>query len=346
MRLQEVKTGQNDTVNFYFTGRDALNALYGAIESANSSVLLEFFIIDDDDSGKRFAELLEAKARSGVRVMVSYDAIGSSSTRKSFFKKMAAAGIMVSEFNPVFSVYGLGHINHRNHRKVAVIDKNISFVGGVNIADRYYDGGKYALWRDTFCRIAGEGTAEQLSALFYNDFNHIYKSGGLVGEQWLVSKISGARSSIRIVTPYFAPSKELYKVMASACMRGVSIDLMIPYRTDSNILHYCNMASIEACLEMGLSFHLFYNGFNHSKVLVVDDEIAYVGSANMDNRSLRLDYEIMAEIRNRDYVGLLLKRFSRDLKYCRNLLGPDDWKERPKRSRLYERLARLLYRFL
>jgi len=81
-------------------------------------------------------------------------------------------------------------------------------------------------------------------------------------------------------------------------------------------------------------------------VLIVDDEIAYVGSANMDNRSLRLDYEIMAEIRNRDYVGLLLKRFSRDLKYCRNLHGPDDWKERPKRSRLYERLARLLYRFL
>lgn len=346
MRLQEVKTGLTDAAEFYFTGRDSLNALYGAIESARSSVLLEFFIFEDDEVGKRFKKLLEAKADSGVKVMLCYDAIGSSGTKRRFVKEMVSHGIRVSKFNPVFTAYGLAHVNHRNHRKIAVIDKSVSFVGGVNIADRYYDGGKYALWRDTFCRISSQNTAEQLSAVFYNDFNHIYRSGGLVGEEWLKSKISHARSSVKILTPYFAPSKELYKVLAAACMRGVAIDLMIPYRTDSDILHYCNMASVKVCLEMGMSLHLFYNGFNHSKVLIIDDSLAYVGSANMDNRSLRLDYEVMAEIRGAEYVELLLKRFFRDLRYCHNLMRPEDWKERPKRSRLYERMARLLYRFL
>lgn len=346
MRLQEVKAGKTDVADFYFTGRDALNALYGSIESARSSVLLEFFIFEDDETGMRFARLLEAKARAGVTVMLSYDAIGSRGVSRKFLKELAASGVRISCFNPVFSAYGIIHANHRNHRKLAVIDKSISFIGGVNVADRYYDGGKYALWRDTFCKISGTDTAERLSVIFYNDFNHIYRSGGLVGEDWLMSKISGARSSVKILTPYFTPSKEMYKVLAAACMRGVEIDLMMPYRTDSNILHYCNMASVENCLGLGMALHLFYNGFNHSKVLIVDDETAYVGSANMDNRSLRLDYEVMVEITGRESVEFLLKRFSRDLRYCRNLHNVGDWKERPKRSRLYERMARLLYKFL
>ena len=247
MRLQEVKAGKTDVADFYFTGRDALNALYGSIESARSSVLLEFFIFEDDETGMRFARLLEAKARAGVTVMLSYDAIGSRGVSRKFLKELAASGVRISCFNPVFSAYGIIHANHRNHRKLAVIDKSISFIGGVNVADRYYDGGKYALWRDTFCKISGTDTAERLSVIFYNDFNHIYKSGGLVGEDWLMSKISGARSSVKILTPYFTPSKEMYKVLAAACMRGVEIDLMMPYRTDSNILHYCNMASVENC---------------------------------------------------------------------------------------------------
>ena len=346
MRLHEVKTGIDDALEFYYTGRDALNALYGTIEAAETSVLLEFFIIEDDEIGQRFEKLLCAKSKAGVKVLVCYDAFGSSGTGRKFFRRMADSGVRVSKFNPFFSAYGITHLNHRNHRKLAVIDKKVSFVGGVNIADRYFTGGKYALWRDTFCRISGEATAEKLSAIFYNDFNHIYRAGGFIGEEWLMSKLSSARKSVKILTPYFAPSKELYKVLAAACMRGVEIDLMIPYRTDSNILHYCNMASVKHCLGMGMRLHLFYNGFNHSKVLIVDDNIAYVGSANMDNRSLRLDYEIMSEIGNTKYVDLLLKRFFRDLKYCQNLESEEDWKERPKRSRLYERLARLLYRFL
>lgn len=345
MRLQEVKSELSDTIEFYYTGRDALNALYRTLEEAKVSILLEFFIFDSDGTGKRFKDLLISKARSGLRVMVCYDSFGSIHSRKSFFKEMQLAGVRVSEFNPLFSAYGVTHFNHRNHRKFVVVDNKISFVGGVNIADRYFNGGKYALWRDTFARIDGCSLAEQLAVIFYNDFNHIYKSGGLVGEEWLKSKIASARSSVKILTPYFTPSKEMYKVLAAAVMRGVSIDLMIPYRTDSNILHYCNMSSVRHSLGIGVNVHLFYNGFNHSKVLVIDDAVAYVGSSNSDNRSLRLDYEVMAEIKTPEYVDLLLKRFVRDLKYCRNMTSVKDW-QRPKRSVVYERMARMLYRFL
>lgn len=345
MRLQEVKSELSDTMEFYYTGRDALNALYRTLEEACESILMEFFIFDSDDTGTRFKDLLVSKAKAGLRVMVCYDSFGSIHSKRSFFKEMQLAGIRVSEFNPLLSPYGITHFNHRNHRKLAVIDNKISFVGGVNIADRYYTGGKYALWRDTFARIDGAGLAEQLAVIFYNDFNHIYKSGGLVGEDWLREKIAAAKSSVKILTPYFTPSKEMYKVLAAAVMRGVDIDLMIPYRTDSNILHYCNMSSVRHSLGIGVKVHLFYNGFNHSKMLVVDDSVAYVGSSNTDNRSLRLDYEVMAEIRNAEYVDLLLKRFFRDLKYCRNLYSVDAW-QRPKRSVVYERMARMLYKFL
>lgn len=345
MRFQEVKTSADDKMEFFFTGREALNVLYSTLESARNSILLEFFIFNNDETGRRFGDLLAAKAASGVKVMVCYDSFGSFGSERKLFRRLRDAGVMVSCFNPLLSFYGIAHFNHRNHRKLVVVDGNVSFVGGVNIADRYYNGGDFALWRDTFTRITGAATAEKLSVMFYNDFNHIYKSGGLVGEDWLKSKLSSARRSVRIFSPYFAPSKELYKVLAVTVMRGVSVDLMLPRRTDSDILHYNNMASVGYALKIGLKVHLFYNGFNHSKMMIIDDT-AYVGSANMDNRSLRLDYELMAQVTVPEYVEYLSNRYERDLKYCRSYSSLAEWKSRPKRSRLYERMARLLYRFL
>lgn len=346
MRLQEIRTSDTDKMDFYFTGRDALNALYGALESANESILLEFFIFDNDETGRRFRDLLVRKALQGLKVMVCCDSFGSIGSGSKFFRTMKNAGIRVSIFNPLFTVFGMIHFNHRNHRKLVVIDGKVSFVGGVNIADRYFYGGKYALWRDTFTKITSPSTADKLSYVFYNDFNHIYKSSALVGEEWLKAKIASAKVSVKIMTPYFAPSREMYKVIASACMRGVDVHLMIPMRTDSDILHYNNMASVKYALKIGMKVHLFYNGFNHSKVFAIDDIVAYVGSANMDNRSLRLDFEVMAEITSAQYVEMLLNRYERDIRYSRTLLSMSDWSDRTKRSVLYERLARMLYRFL
>ena len=146
MRLHEVKTGIDDALEFYYTGRDALNALYGTIEAAETSVLLEFFIIEDDEIGQRFEKLLCAKSKAGVKVLVCYDAFGSSGTGKKFFRRMADSGVRVSKFNQFVCAYGITHLNHRNHRQLAVIDKKVSFVDGVNIVDRVFTGGNYELW--------------------------------------------------------------------------------------------------------------------------------------------------------------------------------------------------------
>jgi cardiolipin synthase len=347
------------------------------MESANQHIHLQSFIFMDDNIGTRIRELLIKKAAEGVEVRVIYDSVGSLKTKRRFFNEMSQAGIEVLEFSPVRIFRPTYKINYRNHRKILVIDGRVGYIGGINIADRYYDGGIYEEWRDTQIRVEGEAVFPMQSSFLLDryftinrhltrrrkyyadiDIENIYrhKAATDIYSQFLTSgpdsdwssikgsyfsMITGASRRICINTPYFTPTESLMKAIRTASLGGVEVNLMMPARTDSTIIHYCSMSYIKELLRAGVNVYLFEKGFIHSKSISVDGEICMVGSANMDNRSMLHDFEVMSLIYNPQCAAILEEQFDKDISRCEKL-SLQKWEKRGYKEKLYEGLARLV----
>ena len=366
-----------DKIDFYFTGKEALDAMIADMESANQHIHLQSFIFMDDNIGTRIRELLIKKAAEGVEVRVIYDSVGSLKTKRRFFNEMSQAGIEVLEFSPVRIFRPTYKINYRNHRKILVIDGRVGYIGGINIADRYYDGGIYEEWRDTQIRVEGEAVFPMQSSFLLDryftinrhltrrrkyyadiDIENIYrhKAATDIYSQFLTSgpdsdwssikgsyfsMITGASRRICINTLYFTPTESLMKAIRTASLGGVEVNLMMPARTDSTIIHYCSMSYIKELLRAGVNVYLFEKGFIHSKSISVDGEICMVGSANMDNRSMLHDFEVMSLIYNPQCAAILEEQFDKDISRCEKL-SLQKWEKRGYKEKLYEGLARLV----
>lgn len=366
----------NSSIDFYFCGKEALDAMYDAIKNATKHIHLQSYIIEDDKTGYIFANLLMEKAAQGVEVRVIYDGLGSYKLSDNFIGKMESAGIEMLCFGQVSLKLPLSKMNYRNHRKILVVDGQVGFLGGVNIADRYYYGNELGEWHDTHLKVVGE-SVYSLQASFFLDRYFILnrkirrkkryypqidlKSFGVPSPeqnittqtvvcgpdsnwasimQCFFSAITSARKHIYIVSPYFTPNESILNAIKIAALGNIDVRIMLPERSDTMLTHYSTLSYVGELLEAGVRIYLFKKGFNHSKVVSVDGEVSIVGSANMDMRSFEMNFEILSVIYNKNCTEIIEQQFIKDASQCMEL-SPIKWAKRPKGKKIAESVARL-----
>lgn len=349
-------------------GAETFNAIIHAILNAKDHIHLEYYIIEDDKIGNKIRELLIKKAGEGVKIRIIYDDIGSWGLNSKFIGSLTSAGIEVFSFMPVKFYRFAFKINYRNHRKIVVVDGKIGFVGGLNIADKYISGSaETGFWRDTHLRIEGESVLS-LQFVFLTDWYFVsdqfvhddkYFPDNLINEKCLVQiaasgpdsdwasimqtyfySITTAKKYVYISTPYFMPNESILTALKTAAMSGVDVRIILPSKSDSFISYWGSMSYLAELLEAGIKIFMYEKGFTHSKILIADDILCSVGTANMDIRSFDQNFEISALIYNEPVTCFLKKCFFDDLGSCNQLLC-DDYLKRGYLSKIKESVARV-----
>mgnify|MGYP001042558873 CR=1 FL=1 len=351
-------------------GEQKFPAVKEAILKAKEHIHLEYYIFSDDDVGGELTELLMQKAKEGVRVRIIVDGVGSLGLKRAYFKKVRAAGIEIYEFMPVLFPSFTSKINYRNHRKIIVIDGKVGFTGGINLDDRYLNNGKHQLfWRDTHLMLEGE-SVKTLQFLFMlswqfvtgkelNDGPNYFPSFKAAGTQpvqinasgpdWELASImesfllafNAAEERIRITTPYFIPTESIMNALSTVTKSGVSVQLMIPYQSDSWIVQAASLSYVKQLLRLGIEVYFYTKGFVHSKVIIIDDNFASVGTSNMDYRSFDLNYEVNTYLYDKALISTLHAQFEEDMKDCQQAVL-NKWMARKTPAKLKESLCRLL----
>jgi len=352
--------------------------MFQCISEAKQHIHLQSYIIEDDITGNRFKNLLLKKASEGVEVRVIYDDVGCWYLPATFRDEFLEKGIEFLAFAPVrWFLSPMSKLNYRNHRKILVVDGTAGFLGGVNIADRYFNGGNFEEWRDTHMKITGESVAALQSSFLLDRYfiinqqfrrkkkyyphltlpeirvdglNPSYYSQIITSGpdsdwasimQCYFAAITKATKHIYLITPYFTPNESLLNALKIAALGGVEVCLMLPQKSDSTITHWCTLSYATEMLEAGVKVYLFSKGFNHSKVISIDGEFCIIGSANFDNRSLEHNFEITSIIYNKEIALKLEAQFLSDTEKCISLAG-SKWAKRSIKNQIKESFARLL----
>lgn len=356
----------------YVDGKTKMDALLEAIAGARHHIHIQYYIFSDDETGRRLRDALTAKAREGVEVRILYDDVGCTGVKKAFFEGMRADGIEAYSFLHVKFPRFTSKVNYRNHRKIGVIDGRIGFIGGMNVADRYVLGiergnGKRERWRDTHFRIEGSGVAG-LQASFLSDWSattkqavggpayfpaperltdnvmQIVPSGPLGKWRTLLQAVeyavSRAAQRVWVETPYYLPSETLNAALQEAALAGIDVRLMLPERSDSRVVDLASHSYLDDMMQAGVKIAFYTPGFLHSKLLLIDDDLAVVGSANMDFRSFEHNFEVNAFVYDRAFNARLAAIYETDLGDCRRVT-PGDWFRRPRTRRWAESFMRI-----
>lgn len=355
-------------ITIYTNGAEKFRNLLKEIEGATHHIHLQYYIFCDDEIGNRIKKALIRKVKEGVEVRVLYDDVGCWNVKDRFFKEMEEAGIEVYAFLKVAFPIFTSKVNYRNHRKIVVIDGKVGFMGGMNIADRYTQGTGWGTWRDTHFKIIGKGV-HGLQAAFLidwyvvskkllNDKSYypsvpVYSEGnimqictsGPVG-QWRtllqadLFMIANAKKYVYIQTPYFLPTEGLNQALQIAALGGIDIRLMLPKRSDSLTVNMATHSFIDEMVKAGVKVYFYTPGFLHSKLMVADDEVTCIGSANMDFRSFEHNFEINAFVYQPSFALQMKKIFIHDMRNCEKLV-PSRWLKRPLKQRVAESFMRL-----
>lgn len=375
---QQIKMAKTITGSIYYPGNKVeiftdghskFDALIADMESAKEYIHLQYYIFTDDNTGTRVAETLMRKAREGVKVRVIYDHIGSINTKSKFFRRMTEAGVAVYPFFRVtFPVFAT-RINWRNHRKIAIIDGKVGYIGGMNIADRYINGVSYGIWRDTHLRITGPAVGG-LQYSFAIDWNFMgqplleesadtsihNEPHFTAGIQMMTSgptstwsniamvfqkAIANAKRCVFLQTPYFLPTESLLRTLQAVALAKVDVRIMLPAKSDSAILTYASRSYIRECLLSGIKVYLYEGGMLHAKTVLVDDEFVSVGSTNFDFRSFEHNFESNVFIYSQEINRQMREIFLEDLTQCVRI-SPSEWNKRPRWQKTKESIFRLL----
>lgn len=326
-------------VKLYTDINEQYQDMLSDIRQAKESINFQYFIIKPDASGKMFRDALIEKAHSGVQVRVVYDDFGSIKIHRRFFRKLIREGGEVCRFFPSFFRIISRNVNYRNHRKIVVIDKKIAYMGGANIGDEYISKHRRIQpWRDTHLRLVGR-SVDLLNMRFMQDFNfaakkddkftpqteiltnnilpvQIVSSGpdepkyGI--EKAYIKAIYSARKRVYIQSPYLVPSCCLMNALKTAAQSGVDVRIMIPKVPDKNYAYLCTKAYAKELVESGVKVYM-WNGFIHSKTLLIDDDISSVGTVNMDIRSFNLHFEVTTFIYDKNFAAQMKGVFEKDI---------------------------------
>ena len=328
-------------LDLLINGEQTFDSIVEGMQAAENYILFQFYIIRDDELGKRLGRVLADKARAGVRVYLIYDEIGSRTfPRTRLYKQLVMTGVEVVAFNTTQGRRNRFQLNFRNHRKVVVVDGKTAWIGGHNVGDEYLGlNKKIGDWRDTHTRLRGPAVlgAELTfatdwlwatrSSLDINwDFNGVaqgecevmifpsdpaseFEEAGLMYLQLIVD----ARQRIWIASPYFVPDRGIISALQLAALRGVDVRLIIPDEPDGPMVGMANWAFTKELLPAGVKVYRYQGGFMHQKVLLMDDDIAGIGTANFDNRSFRLNFEVTLLARNPDFTRQVSDMLEKDI---------------------------------
>ena len=366
-----VKFSHNNSVTLLMSGQEKFDDMFQAIRQARSSVHLEYFNFRNDSIASLLFDILAEKAKEGVEVRALFDGFGNDSNNqpllKRHLKSIRSRGIEIFEFDPVRFPW-VNHVLHRDHRKIVVIDGQIAYTGGMNVADYYINGTKQVgEWRDMHCRIDGD-EVNTLQAIFLRIWNKTarqnihgakyfrgthggyyfkglkpdtcctagHKTVGIINREprtsnkiirtFYTNAINDAQDSIKLVNPYLTLNHKLKKALRQAVKRGVKVEVMVSAHSDIPLTPDCVFYNVHKLMKHGVNVYIYEPGFHHTKIIMVDGRFCTVGSANLNSRSLRFDYEENAVIIDRCTTAQLSKMFDRD-KTKSFLLTPNKWKK-------------------
>lgn len=359
----------HNRVKILNNGEECFPALFGDMARAEKFIHIEFFGIESGELFEQMFEVLRERAARGVEVRVIYDSVGGRALRNRDIERMKSAGIDVRSFMPVFFTRFSSLANYRNHRKIVVVDGKVGYTGGMNIADRYLKGVRGGIWRDVHIRIEGEAVW-MLQTIFITDWAFVTDGVTLEAPHYFPTSevldrcpiqiaasgpdspyasikhsyfaaIGKAKRYLYLSTPYLLPDSPILTALTTAALSGVDVRLLIPVRGDNVVVAWAGYSYVDALMEAGVKIYLYRKGFNHSKFIVVDDELCTIGSANLDYRSFNDDFEVQALIYNNALTCELRDWFLKDLEDA-DLIRPDEWEKRSRLSKFMEPIARLL----
>ena len=358
----------NNSVTLLTSGQEKFDDMFEAIRQAKSSVHLEYFNFRNDSIASALFDLLRLKAKEGVEVRALFDGFGNDSNNRPLKRHHVEAlrrdGIEIYEFDPVRFPW-VNHVFTRDHRKIVVIDGNVAYTGGMNVADYYIKGTEQVgEWRDMHCRIEG-GAVSQLQMIFLRIWNKVTEQNvwgskyfrayekvelkglkpdttasahkqvvGIINREphtsnriirdFYLNAINAAKDSIKLVNPYLTLSPKLKKALRKAAERGVKVEIMVSLRSDIPLTPDCVFYNVHRLMKHGCHIYLYRPGFHHTKVIMVDGKFCTVGSANLNARSLRFDYEENAVILDRHVTAELERLFDNDKSDC-DILSEKYW---------------------
>jgi len=358
-RLADLPFLSGNRVELLIDGEQTFQSLLAGIESAQRYVLVQFYIVRDDELGRRLADVLARKSRAGVRVHFLYDEFGSRKLGADFVRSLSEAGVAIRHFHSRRGGGNRMQINFRNHRKIVVVDGERGWVGGFNVGDEYLgQSARYGAWRDTHVSIEGPA-ALGLQVSFLEDWH--WASDEVLELGWtprrapdgdspvlilasgpadrfetaslmMQEALHAANERIWISSPYFVPDEAVLGALKLAALRGVDVRILVPERTNDLLVRHAQYAFLDPLLEAGVSIRRYSRGFLHQKAFLIDDDLAGVGTVNLDNRSLRLNFEVTALIHGRAFAAQVAAMLTADFEGAPDItlaeLAERGWVER------------------
>lgn len=365
---------EDNCVDVFTDGKEKFAALFQTIASAQDHIHVLYYIIKNDETGRRLRDALVDKAKAGVEVRLLYDDVGSADLCSDFFRPLKEAGGKTAAFFPSKIPYLNIRVNYRNHRKLAIIDGHVGFLGGFNVSNKYLGlNERIGYWRDTHLRIAGSAVL-QMQLQFLMDWNMAsqelleadsryfpIKESPKTNDQSMgvqivssgpkdemdqikdafIKMIYKAKKSIWIQTPYFIPDESLLNALKTAALSGLDVRIMIPKVPDHQMVYWATYSYLGNLLPLGVRCFLYENGFLHAKTIVVDGTVSSVGTANFDIRSFKLNFETNAFIYHAALGKRMMEIYEEDMRHCSELTF-EEYEQRSRLQRIKESFVRLL----
>ena len=318
-QLADMPITRGNKGSLLIDGQQTFNSIFEGIENARQYILVLFFIVKEDELSRRLQTKLIGRAKEGVKVYFLYDEIGSHKLPQSFLREMRIAGVETSPFHTTKGRTNRFQLNFRNHRKIVVVDGQTAYVGGHNVGDAYLGKDpKFGAWRDTHVKLEGP-VVQEIQFCFLEDWH--WATNGMPNLSWelkeapggdedtlmiatgpadkletcglmFVQSINDARERIWIASPYFVPDLHILSALKLAALRGVDVRILLPEKADHRTVYLASFSYFQNILPLGIKIYRYTAGFMHQKVFLVDSSYAAIGTANLDNRSFRLNFEI------------------------------------------------------
>ncbi|GAB4392480.1 MAG: cardiolipin synthase [Kiloniellaceae bacterium] len=360
-------TGGN-AIQVLKNGEAAYASMFAAIDRAETYVLVQVYMLRDDDLGRDLKTRLMRRARDGLRVHLLYDEIGSYGLPRGFVRDLRAAGVVVRPFGTTQGPVNRFQLNFRNHRKILVIDGRIAFVGGLNFGDEYLGrNAAFGPWRDTHLQLSGP-VVQGVQLAFLEDWfwaahevpelmwePEATPEGQIVAlalptgpadlqescELFFLEAIRNARERIWIASPYFVPDEQIMGALELARLRGVEVRILLPGKAEHMTVHLASFGYYPTAERLGIEIYRYQKGFLHQKVMLIDYELVSIGTANLDNRSFRLNFELSIVAWDRPFAREIEEMLREDFAESR-LVAPGELDERSFWFRFAVSLSRLL----
>lgn len=359
-RLTKIPFTKNNQVKLLIDGEATFNAIIESVEQAKDYIFVQYFIVRDDKTSRRLRDALIQKARAGVSVYFLYDEIGCFSTAESYFDVMRKESIHVSGFKTTKGRNNRFQINFRNHRKFIIIDGETSFIGGLNLGDEYLG------FRDTHMRICGPAT-QQIQMSFLKDW--YWATGEVAKNSKIIQSASKANQAVSIVntgpaddttncsmlfttlinmaqhrlwitSPYFVPDDVMLRALQAAAIKGVDVRIILPGKADHKVVEFASFTYYESMINNGVRLFRYKERFMHQKVILIDNTLAGVGTVNIDNRSIYLNFEATALIADTNFTNEVEVMLQTDLNNSEEVQSIH-FANKPLWFRLAARLSRL-----